>query len=225
MQSNFDNQQANPGPAPVVISVQSSMALNNFVTPATQEEYDAVVSILQATLHQTLESFLADGQALSDLTITSIGGQAGVIRRRFLESAEVDYVMTLEESCTGNCDSSSAAASLYNQVTTQLADNVESGSFASTLKSNAEADEKAASLANVAVLAPTFAQYSIQTPTPTENPTQSPVTASPTTMKPTSVPTAQQTQLLPAPGDSSGGRLSGHVVFTMFSAIVLYFFI
>lgn len=200
------------------------MALNNFVMPATQEEYDAVVNILQATLHQTLVSFLADGQALSDLTITSIAGQAGVVRRRFLESAEVDYVMTLEESCTNNCDSSSAAASLYDKVTTQLADNVESGSFASTLKSNAVSDQKASSLANVAVLAPTFAQYSIQTPNPTKNPTQSPVTASPTTMKPTSAPTAQQTQMLPAPGDSSGGRLSSHAAL-VFGSIVLYFFI
>ena len=225
----FDNTQGNPSPssAPVVISVPSSMALDNFVVPATQEEFDAVVSVLESTLEQTIQSLLSEGQSLSEISVTSIGGQTGVVRRRFLESTEVNYVMTLEENCTENCHSS--ATNLYDQVKTGLTDSVDSGAFVSQLKSNAAADEKASSLNNVAVLSPTFENFAIQTPSPTVKPTKSPTmkpTKSPTnppTLRPSTAPTAHQANNLPAPtSPNSSGQLSGSAIFTILSAVALY---
>ena len=218
---SFDNSQANPSPSssPVVISVPSSMSLDNFVVPSTQEEYDAVVGVLEATLEQTIESLLTEGQNLSEISVTSIGGQTGVVRRRFLESTEVNYVMTLEENCTENCHSS--ASNLYDQVKTGLTDSVESGAFVSSLKNNAAANGNASSLANVAVQAPVFENYSIPTPSPTLKPTKSPT--NPPTLRPTTAPTAHQANNLPAPtSPNSSGKMSGSVIFTILSAAALY---
>jgi hypothetical protein len=223
--SRSGNQaNSSPAPAPIMITIPSSMALDNFVMPATQEEYNAVVSILQATLQQTLESFLSDGQTLSEIIVTSIGGQTGVVRRRYLASTEVEYVMTLEEICTVNCGSSEdTAASLYSQVTSKLADSVENGAFVTNLKSNAEADGNAASLANVSVLTPTFEQYALETQSPTKNPTTLSPTPKPSTLRPTAAPTSQHAQALPVqPTPSSGGRLSSHVALMIFSAVLLF---
>lgn len=189
------------------------MALDNFVIPATQEEYDAVVGILEVTIQQTVESTLSEGQSLSDVSVTSIGGQNGV-RRRFLETTTVEYVMTLEKSCTTNCDD--AASDLSDAVTAALASSVESGAFVSNLKTNAETNASAASLANVTAFVDGV---------PTKNPTEA-ITAKPT-LRPSSAPTSHNSQALPADPKptSSGGRLSSHVVYTLVSVVVVFFII
>lgn len=208
-----------PAPTPIAVSIASSMVLDNFVMPATQEEYDAIVGILEVTLQQSIESSLSNDQSLSNISVTSIGGQTGV-RRRFLESAEVEYIIGLEYSCSTNCDN--AASGLYDSVTTQLASSVESGAFASNLHSNALADGNAASLVNASVQTPVFEVYNIQNETPD---TSTEITATtPPTLRPSSPPVSHNSQTLPAAQPkptSSGGILSAHVIYTVVGAMVL----
>jgi replicative superfamily II helicase len=90
--------------------------------------------------------------------------------------AEIDFVMTLEENCTVNCDSTNIAATLYDQVTSDLTESVSSGAFVADLISNAESDVNAQSLADVVVLPPMYEAYVLQT----QSPTKSPLTKSPT---------------------------------------------
>jgi hypothetical protein len=63
----------NPKPT-AVISIPSTLSLDNFVMPETQEEFDAVVSILENTISQTIEVSLSDNQILSSVDVLSIGG-------------------------------------------------------------------------------------------------------------------------------------------------------
>jgi hypothetical protein len=208
-----------PAPTPIVISIPSSMTLDNFVVPATQDEYDAVVGILEVTLQQSIESLLSDGQSLSNVSVTSIGGQTGS-RRRFLESTEVEYTIVLEDSCGTNCDN--AASGLYDSVTSQLASHVDSGAFASDLQSNALANGNAASLVNASVQTPVFDAYHVQNETPDAS-TETTVTTPPT-LRPSNPPVSHNSQTLPAAHPkptSSGGRLSSHVIYTIVGALVL----
>jgi hypothetical protein len=213
-------EPVSPIPPPIVVSVFASMALDNFVMPANQQEYGVVVSILEVTLRQAIESSLSEGQSLYEVSVTSLGGQTGV-RHRFLESTEVQYVMTLEESCTIECDN--AATDLYNSVTSQLRSSVESGSFTTDLTNNASTNAKAASLANVSVHPPSFKMQSESS----QSPTRATIT-NPPTLRPSSAPSSQSSQALPAPQPkhtSSGGMLStsGFYAIVSIAAVFLTF--
>jgi hypothetical protein len=164
---------ANTSQTQTAIAISGSLSLDNFVVPGTQDEFDAVVNILETTISQIIRASLLDNQNLSSVDVLSVGGQTGVRRRPYLESTEIVFVMTLVESCTVNCgstDSTSIAAALYDQVTTDLTEKVLSGAFVSDIKSKAESDENAGSLAQVVVLSPTYEEYVLQTQSPTKSP-------------------------------------------------------
>jgi hypothetical protein len=145
-------------------------------------------------------------------------------RRRFLESSEVQYIMTLETSCkhelaiTGKwfyrdtiCDD--AEADLYKSVTAQLTSSVDMGAFASDLQTNASTNAKAASLANVFVQPPSFKMRSESSQSPTQT-----AVPDPPTLRPTSALTSQSSQALPA---SSGGVISTHAIYL--SSVLLWY--
>lgn len=204
----------------IVIIIPASITLDNFIAPTTQEEWDSISSAFEETIRQSIPSFLSGGQILIDVTVTSIAGQPVISssrRQRRLESADVHYIMTLEDNCTNDCGSNEDIANnLYSQVTSGLTSQIVSGDFSMALKTIALHSQNSESLANVEVLSPSFDEFTIQTPHETKTPTQSP------TLRPTSSPTLTSVSAPTTEPTSLGFRLSGRLFYAISSLVVLY---
>ncbi|KAL3781625.1 hypothetical protein HJC23_002002 [Cyclotella cryptica] len=201
---------------PIAITIPASITLQNFIPPTNQEELRSISSVLEETIMQSILSFLSAGQSLTEVTVTSIGGQSTISsgrRQRRLESVDVDYIMTVEDNCTNDCSNNEDIANtLYNHVTSGLSDQIESGDFLMALKANALLNQNVESLADVEVLSPSFDEFTILTPT------KSP------TLKPTSSPTRKSVDLTTKP-TSSGVRLSGRLFFAISTLVVVCLYV
>jgi hypothetical protein len=175
---------------------------------------------LEETISQSIPSFLSGGQSLIDVAVTSIGGQPLISssrRQRRLESADVNYIMTLKDNCTNDCGSNEDIANnLYNQVTSGLSGQIVSGDFSMDLKAIALLNQNSESLANVEVLSHSYDEFTIQTSRETKTPTKSP------TLRPTSSPTVKSVSGPTTKPTSLGVRLSGRLFYATSSLVVLF---
>jgi hypothetical protein len=187
--TNSPTTSPSQAPPPIVIAIPSSFSVANMEVPDTPEKFNETKILLQNAIFVSVNRTLSSNQTLQSIVVTSIGGMTGVGRRRFLAATKIDFVMTLEEICAVNCDSTAEqteiiADALYDQVTSDLTESVQTGQFVADLN----AIDTGAVLSEVVVEEPTYEEYVQITQSPTKSPTKSPVTNSPTTKPPTNSP-------------------------------------
>jgi insulin receptor substrate 1 len=132
---------------------------------SAQDELDSIKAVIRETLIDVTESLLIEGQtfvSLDILTLQSVGG-----------SAVVDYSTVVKQDCQG-CDETTVAASLYNQTSSGLEDEVGSGNFQDALNANAQSSNITESFANITNVTVSSNGYVILTKSPSASPSTSP---------------------------------------------------
>ena len=149
----------------VVTTFQGTLVLANFVQPSSPEEAGTMKDVLVKSIKDVVNGLLPENSGISSVTILSNIG--GFTRRRMNKNdilllqyndsrilqESIEYEVVLSETCnsTETCNETANTSTIYDDVSSGLTQEIESGGFTTTLQANAEGTPVAALLENTTV--------------------------------------------------------------------------
>ena len=149
----------------VVTTFQGTLVLANFVQPSSPEEAESIKDVLVETIKDVVNGLIPENSGISSVTILSNIGGFTTRRRmnkndillqyndsRILQES-IEYEVVLSETCdsTETCNETANTSTIYEDVSSGLTQEIESGGFTTTLQANAEGTPVAALLENTTV--------------------------------------------------------------------------
>jgi hypothetical protein len=158
------------------------------LTTTTEEELFVLAHLFEDVLFKTISTNLTESQALTNITVTAVGGTP-IVRTtsRLLETTIVAFEATMEETCASCGFNDVVATVLFNQVSSNLVNEIEGGGFATLIQVLAQ-EKNVTSLASVSVAFTGLAGFVMLTRAPTLKPSFMPSLSVKSTVTPTSSP-------------------------------------
>ncbi|EED89555.1 predicted protein [Thalassiosira pseudonana CCMP1335] len=173
------------------------------LTTTTKDELFVLADLFEDVLFKTISTNLTESQALTNITVTAIGGTP-IVRTTFrrLETTIVAFEATIEETCATCGFNDVVATVLFDQVSSNLVYEIERGGFATSIQLLAQ-EKNVTSLASVSVAFTGLAGFVMLTEAPTLKPSFMPSLS----VQPTVTPTSSPVRKLAKSGKKRGAKL------------------
>ncbi|EED87680.1 predicted protein [Thalassiosira pseudonana CCMP1335] len=173
------------------------------LTTTTKDELFVLADLFEDVLFKTISTNLSESQALTNITVTAIGGTP-IVRTtsRRLETTSVAFEATIEETCATCGFNDVVATGLFDQVSSNLVYEIERGGFATSIQLLAQ-EKNVTSLASVSVAFTGLAGFVMLTEAPTLKPSFMPSLS----VQPTVTPTSSPVRKLAKSGKKRGAKL------------------